>query len=284
MDLEKSNAVYDFNKVWTDCLLFNAEQKPEEFKSLLDFLVLHCNRGNALEIGSNYGGTTVGLCHIFNKVITVDIKHNTNFDKLKEKFLGYQYIIADSKSNNIVNILKMLGIKFDFIFIDGDHSYEGVKSDYEKYKQFLSPTGYIAFHDIVSSDTARQYNIYVDKLWKECITTYSHVREYVSPVRNESYRMDDPFHNIIKNSKYDSWGGIGLLKNSPVGVFCHNYLNNGWRRIVNSQLSKLVISRLYNRADKIIYGVYSNLDTDFFEFTRLVQSHDKDNKIQQYHL
>ena len=39
----------------------------------------------------------------------------------------------------------------DFLFIDGDHSYEGVKIDFELYSNLLSPTGIIMLHDTDSS-------------------------------------------------------------------------------------------------------------------------------------
>lgn len=35
----------------------------------------------------------------------------------------------------------------DLLFIDGDHSYEGVKSDYEAWSPFVKVGGVIAFHD-----------------------------------------------------------------------------------------------------------------------------------------
>ena len=35
----------------------------------------------------------------------------------------------------------------DFIFVDGDHSFDGVKKDFELYSQRLSINGLIAFHD-----------------------------------------------------------------------------------------------------------------------------------------
>ncbi len=38
--------------------------------------------------------------------------------------------------------------QIDFLFIDGDHSYEGVKKDYELYSPFVRKGGIIAFHDI----------------------------------------------------------------------------------------------------------------------------------------
>jgi len=38
----------------------------------------------------------------------------------------------------------------DFLFIDGDHSYEGVKADYERHKVKVRPGGLIALHDTVS--------------------------------------------------------------------------------------------------------------------------------------
>ena len=42
-------------------------------------------------------------------------------------------------------------IQIDFLFIDGDHSYEGVKIDFELYSNLLSPTGIIMLHDTDSS-------------------------------------------------------------------------------------------------------------------------------------
>jgi predicted O-methyltransferase YrrM len=39
----------------------------------------------------------------------------------------------------------------DFLFIDGDHSYEGVRRDFELYSQLAADGGLVAFHDIVPS-------------------------------------------------------------------------------------------------------------------------------------
>lgn len=57
-------------------------------------------------------------------------------------------------------------IKIDFLFIDGDHSYEGVKQDFELYSTILSEKGVIMLHDtdedyeetfIVSEDTKKDH-------------------------------------------------------------------------------------------------------------------------------
>jgi predicted O-methyltransferase YrrM len=40
----------------------------------------------------------------------------------------------------------------DFLFVDGDHEYEGVVKDYELYAPLVRPGGLIAFHDIVPGD------------------------------------------------------------------------------------------------------------------------------------
>jgi predicted O-methyltransferase YrrM len=41
--------------------------------------------------------------------------------------------------------------KIDFLFIDGDHSYEGVHRDFELYSPLVREGGLVAFHDIVPS-------------------------------------------------------------------------------------------------------------------------------------
>ena len=39
--------------------------------------------------------------------------------------------------------------KIDFLFIDGDHTYESVKKDFKMYSPLVRTDGIIAFHDIV---------------------------------------------------------------------------------------------------------------------------------------
>ena len=144
---------------------------------------------------------------MFDKVITIDIKHNSNFDLIKSKYSNYEYIIADSTSNDTINYLKSLNIKFDFIFIDGDHSYNGVKSDYLKYKQFLNYDGYLGFHDIASSQENESNNIFVSKFWNEIKNEYVEKYEFVSYIDTETYSTNNLFHSIMKGQRYSSSGG-----------------------------------------------------------------------------
>lgn len=46
---------------------------------------------------------------------------------------------------------------FDFLFIDGDHSYDGVKRDFEMYAPLVIPGGLIAFHDINFDTDVRRF-------------------------------------------------------------------------------------------------------------------------------
>jgi predicted O-methyltransferase YrrM len=78
---------------------------------------------------------------------------------------------ADSHLSNTYRIIENIlqGNKIDFLFIDGDHSYEGVKKDFEMYSKLVNSRGIIAFHDIISN-TKNDYSdptINVDMFWKE---------------------------------------------------------------------------------------------------------------------
>jgi predicted O-methyltransferase YrrM len=43
----------------------------------------------------------------------------------------------------------------DFLFIDADHSYQGVVTDFESYSRLVRKGGWIALHDIVSDHWKR---------------------------------------------------------------------------------------------------------------------------------
>jgi predicted O-methyltransferase YrrM len=54
--------------------------------------------------------------------------------------------------------------KIDFLFIDGDHGYEGVKYDFDHYLPFVSQNGLVALHDVnLPIGPACE----VGKFWKE---------------------------------------------------------------------------------------------------------------------
>lgn len=57
--------------------------------------------------------------------------------------------------------------KYEYIYIDGDHSYEGVKSDFEAYWPKLKPGGIMSFHDITLKGKSQGIEFGVWKLWKE---------------------------------------------------------------------------------------------------------------------
>lgn len=100
-------------------------------------------------------------------------------------------LLADSHSNNTVEKLKNIlnGKKIDFLFIDGDHTYEGVKKDFNLYQSLVDDDGIIAFHDIAKHP--RDWGVEVDKFWNEIKQSYQSLE-------------------IIENPD-QGWAGIGIL-------------------------------------------------------------------------
>jgi predicted O-methyltransferase YrrM len=74
---------------------------------------------------------------------------------------------VDSHSSETLEKVKNIfhGVPVDFLFIDGDHTYQGVKKDFELYSPLVRKGGVIAFHDIVIHP--RGIDCDVDKLWNE---------------------------------------------------------------------------------------------------------------------
>lgn len=79
----------------------------------------------------------------------------------------YPRFIKDTSENAYYNFFVLQDIKIDFLFIDGDHTYEGVKKDFDLYTQLLSDNGVIIIHDtdenyennlIVSEDAKKDYH------------------------------------------------------------------------------------------------------------------------------
>jgi cephalosporin hydroxylase len=73
----------------------------------------------------------------------------------------------------------LAGQPLDYLFIDGDHRYEGVKRDFEMYGPLVRKGGLIAFHDIVEGPSEAVGG--VPQLWREIKYRYSHVEFIKDP-------------------------------------------------------------------------------------------------------
>jgi hypothetical protein len=100
-------------------------------------------------------------------------KSNLQIAVIKQTLTSFKpnthIFFGDSKSQHVFDwtVETLNGKELDFLFIDGDHSYEGAKSDYEKYSPLVKSGGVIAFHDIKETDFHKKAECYVYKLWKE---------------------------------------------------------------------------------------------------------------------
>ena len=155
-------------------------QKDKEIIRLSK-LVLQKKPKIILEIGTKKGGTLFLWSRLMRAdlIISIDLyrgPYGGGYSPKKKKFYkafmanrnGKMVLIqGDSHDKKIINkINKILsGRKIDFLFIDGDHSYNGVESDYYNYQPFVSTGGLIAFHDIVENPS--QPTIEVPRFWKK---------------------------------------------------------------------------------------------------------------------
>lgn len=123
---------------------------------------------NILEIGTM--GSTFWIMSKLStgKKVSIDIEPR---ESIIHHFMygeDWRFFQGNSQTDEMFNKVKNFCPQFDFIFIDGDHTYDGVRKDFEIYKKLLSPRGVICFHDIdLNHIFADSYAGQVYKFWEE---------------------------------------------------------------------------------------------------------------------
>jgi predicted O-methyltransferase YrrM len=184
--------------------VFSADQHTSEISRLLE-IIAELRPRHACEIGSYNGGTLFlvsQMCTPDAKIVSIDIDNNGIKRRIYPRLAGEKRSIfcinGDSHLDSTrARLEAILGRKpLDFLFIDGDHSYEGVRRDFELYGPLVRSGGVIGFHDIVP-DHRMRYGV--------------ETRNWVGEVPrfwNELKEKFDSWDEIIPDQVASSWGGL----------------------------------------------------------------------------
>ena len=125
---------------------------------------------NVIEIGCYNGASSICIAKAlqdngFGILHAVDIS-STNIEITKRNLENadltqwVQLYHGDSSDHDVLDRLSTS----EFIFIDGDHSYEGAKRDFENYQNKLDTRGIMLFHDTIKIMALRHLmqEIYID--------------------------------------------------------------------------------------------------------------------------
>jgi predicted O-methyltransferase YrrM len=207
--------------------VYPAVQNPKELRRFLE-VARERKPKTVVEIGTAAGGTFYCLSQVADPsalLVSIDFLGGaygggqTNVEcKLFATFgpPGQRFEFVRDRSflkSTLAGLRKILdGREIDLLFIDGDHSYAAVKSDYEMYHPLVARDGLIAFHDIIeipgeAPDWQRGNEVSI--FWKE-----------LSPNRKSQEIIDlsflsEPWSASETRSRLWPPLGIGLLLDNP---------------------------------------------------------------------
>lgn len=150
---------------------------PQQVRSeLLAFAELLRERRprTVLEIGAARGATLFLFTQLADpeaRIVTVDMGSAAWKSVFYRSFARGEQVVrlvrGDSHAAGVQGrVRQLLATRpVDLLFVDGDHTYEGVKQDFETYSALVPPGGLIALHDIVPGDERLVGG--VPRFWRE---------------------------------------------------------------------------------------------------------------------
>jgi len=177
---------------------FNPGQVDSEICALLD-RVRRLRPKVILEIGTANGGTLFMFTRVAAPdamLISIDLPGGA-FDggyprwraSLYRRFAlpgqSVHLLRDDSHDPAIIDALQrsLNGLAVDFLFIDGGHTYDGVKKDHETFAPFVRRGGFVGFHDVHPIDDGLTE---VPRYWREIRRTVGGT-EWIDSVKQSGY-------------------------------------------------------------------------------------------------
>ena len=141
-----------------------AYQSIVEFGALWDIAHRLIEPQHIVEIGSLFGGTLWYWLQMpgVESVTSVDLL--TDFEPLHAEVAAARalwpswsdrlhIVEGDSQASTTIDLVRSVTETIDVLFLDGDHSGDGVRADFERWSPLVRPGGLVAFHDTVLNGT-----------------------------------------------------------------------------------------------------------------------------------
>jgi len=179
--LERSESKFADLKHATDKTRMKSTQDPQELRRFLQHLrTLSIGIESYFEVGCSGGGTYYYITSFlkarndrFRLAIANDIRNKVRrFNEFTDHMYknDVQCIFSCENSHKI----KITG-KYHLVFIDANHSFEGVMTDYVKWKDHAK---YLAFHDVAYRGEKRMCG--VPSAWVLIKQNYTYTKEFVN--------------------------------------------------------------------------------------------------------
>jgi hypothetical protein len=130
----------------------------------------------------------------------------------ENSFLRIQFqpqVILETSERAFYDYFIRQDIKIDYLHIDGDHSYEGVKKDFELYSQILSDNGIITIHD-----THQKYHdsFLVPDTQKNGFDSFDGPAKFIKELENNTdWNLVNLKNFVMFDSKRPTTTGITIL-------------------------------------------------------------------------
>jgi predicted O-methyltransferase YrrM len=185
-------------------------QKKGELRPFISLLRKQTLR-TVVELGTYRGGTLWLWCQLAEpdaRIFSIDLPggefgggyDDAQAQRIRSFARADQEIVLIRADSHLATtrdelITALGGRSVDFLFIDADHTYEGVKQDYEMYAPLVRRGGVVAFHDILPHTAEERCK--VDVFWEE--------------LKREGFDEFEEFVDRDTPSGGRVWGGIGAL-------------------------------------------------------------------------
>lgn len=220
------------------------------------WLVDKLNPTTIVDLGVDYGFST--LCFALpNKGMVYGIDSfegdpqtgiRTTYSYVKDKIQKLEINNIELIAGNFNVVASTWNKPIDILHIDGYHTYEAVKNDYETWSKFVKDDGIILFHDTNVNDPSFGVKRFFDEI----------------NLPKFNFENSAGLGVVSKNKNLIDSVQKDFGKNNKIAVFYHVAQIGEWEKMYHDQLHSLQISGLYDACDYFATCINGDRDLPFF--------------------